>query len=239
MLHLAGDTREARLEQAKREVADFAAGGVDAIMVENYYGDATDMENVLEWLAIEPDMPLVGVNVLRDYRKAFEFCGRFPVSIVQIDSVAGHLAPEEDAAYAKDLALLRDLHDVLVFGGVRFKYQPIRSGRTMDEDLLLGMERCDAIVVTGTATGEETGREKIEAFREVIGDFPLIVGAGLTVENAAEQLELVDGAIVGSYFKDTYRDTGVVDRQHVVDLIQVVDGLREPLVADIDRKVEA
>lgn len=232
MLHLTGDTREARLEQAKREVHDLAAGGVDAIMVENYFGDAVDMEHVLEWLLGEPGLPLIGVNVLHDYRKAFSFCERYPVRIVQIDSVAGHLPPEEDAVYAADLAELRQRHDVLVFGGVRFKYQPVVSGRTVEEDLRLGMERCDAIVVTGTATGEETDLEKIVRFRHVLGDFPLIIGAGLTVENAAEQLALTDGAIVGSYFKDTYRDTGVVDRRHVEMLVRAVDALREPVPGD-------
>lgn len=232
MLHLTGDTRQARLDQAKREVHDLAAGGVDAIMVENYFGDAVDMERVLEWLLGEPGLPLIGVNVLHDYRKAFAFCERFPVRIVQIDSVAGHLAPEKDAAYADDLAALRQRHDVLVFGGVRFKYQPVASGRTVEEDLRLGMERSDAIVVTGTATGEETDVAKIAAFRHVLGEFPLIIGAGLTVENAAEQLALADGAIVGSYFKDTFRDTGVVERKHVEMLVRAVDALRDPLPAE-------
>jgi predicted TIM-barrel enzyme len=41
------------------------------------------------------------------------------------------------------------------------------------------MTRCDAIVVTGSATGTETEMDKIRKFREVIDDFPLIAGAVL------------------------------------------------------------
>lgn len=239
MLHLTGDSREERLEIAKREVAAFIAGGVDAIMVENYFGDAVDVENALEWLSTQPDAPLIGVNVLRDYRKSFELCSRFPVRVVQIDSVAGHLPPDEDAAYARDLAALREEYGVLVFGGVRFKYQPVLSGRSLEEDLRLGMERCDAIVVTGDATGQQTDEAKIAAFREIMGDFPLIIGAGITAENAASQLALAEGAIVGSYLKDTYQDTGVVDLDHVRKLVHAIDLIREDDVSAVEPEVKA
>ena len=36
----------------------------------------------------------------------------------------------------------------------------------------------------------------------VMGDFPLIVGAGVTSENVQEQLRICDAAIIGSYFKN-------------------------------------
>ena len=95
-----------------------------------------------------------------------------------------------------------DKVDIFLLGGVRFKYQPVASGRTLEEDLKIGMERCDAVVVTGAGTGISTELDKIKAFRAILGDFPLIVGAGMTAETAAEQLFYSDGAIVGSYFKE-------------------------------------
>ena len=45
------------------------------------------------------------------------------------------------------------------------------------------MTRCDAIVVTQDATGQETPMEKINEFRKIIGDFPLVIGAGMTADN--------------------------------------------------------
>lgn len=68
--------------------------------------------------------------------------------------------------------------------------------------------RVDAIVVTGAGTGIRTDLEKIRTFRSILGDFPLIVGAGITAETAREQLALSDGAIVGSDFKED----GVTER---------------------------
>ena len=60
----------------------------------------------------------------------------------------------------------------------------------------------------------------IQEFRNIIGDFPLIVGAGMTAENCVKQFAVADGGIVGSYFKDTYEVTGTVDVEHVKKLIE-------------------
>ena len=87
---------------------------------------------------------------------------------------------------------------------------------------MLGMQRCDAIVVTGDATGQETDENKIREFKAIIGDFPLIIGAGITLDNCQDQLALGAGAVVGSYFKDTYKDTGNVCAEHVSQLMKKV-----------------
>ena len=88
------------------------------------------------------------------------------------------------------------------------------------------MTRCDAIVVTQDATGQETSMEKINEFRKIIGDFPLVIGAGMTADNCAEQLSVGDAAIVGSYFKDTYKDTGDVDLSHIKSFMKAVSKIR-------------
>ena len=85
------------------------------------------------------------------------------------------------------------------------------------------MTRCDAIAVSQDETGQETSMNKIQEFRNIIGDFPLIVGAGMTAENCVKQFAVADGGIVGSYFKDTYIATGIVDEKHVQKLIAARD----------------
>lgn len=227
MLHLTGATATERLLTARRETAALVAGGVDGVIVENYFGNKDDVRAILEWLSEHPPGVAIGLNVLRDYRLAFDLAEEFPVDFIQIDSVAGHLAPAEDADYAAELAQRRAYTDAALFGGVRFKYQPVQSGRSEEEDLRIGMERCDAIVVTGDATGQPTGLDKIRRFRAVTGPgFPLLIGAGLTATSAAQQLSVADGAIVGSFFKDTRVDTGIVLGAHVTELMDVVRGVR-------------
>lgn len=227
MLHLTGASAEERLEIARKETETLIANGVDGVIVENYFGDKDDVRNVLEWLETRNPDVLVGLNVLHDHHMAFELAKQFRVDFIQMDSVAGHLPPEEDKDFADELSELRGQVSSVLFGGVRFKYQPVKSGRSEPEDLMIGKSRCDAIVVTSDATGQVTDLDKVRRFRATTGsDFPLLIGAGLTAGNAREQLLEADGAIVGSYFKDTRVDTGIVDGSHVAELIKVVESLR-------------
>ena len=228
MLHLTGSTASERLAIAAQEITTLVDHGVDGLIVENYFGDTDDVRRVLDHIAKRPPETLIGLNVLRDFRLAFQLAGQYPVDFIQVDSVAGHLAPAEDREFAAEFAELRTGLRAVLLGGVRFKYQPVRSGRSEEEDLMLGAERCDAIVVTSDATGQPTDIGKIKRFRSVLGDaVPLLIGAGLAPENAAEQLSLADGAIVGSTFKNTRVDRGLVLGAHVAELMAVVRGLRD------------
>lgn len=227
MLHLGGDTPEERLARALAETDRMIAGGVDAVVVENYFGKPDDARRVLEAFARKTPDTVIGLNLLRDFRLGFDLVKEFGVSFLQIDSICGHLPPDEDADYAAELAERRASVDALLFGGVRFKYQPVNSGRSEEVDLRLGMDRADALVVTGEATGVGTDNAKILRFRQVVGDaYPLIVGAGMTAATAADQMRIADGAIVGSYFKDSYKDTGIVDIVHVRELMREVEKVR-------------
>jgi len=59
-----------------------------------------------------------------------------------------------------------------------------------------------------------------------MGNFPLIVGAGVTASNVYGQLIVTDGAIVGSYFKPNGDTQLPVDRAKVRELMEIVRGLR-------------
>ena len=226
MIHLKGDTETEIFERAKREIEIYYENGVDAVIVENYFGNYYDMERVLEYLQNSNLDLIYRVNCLNVDAMGFELARRYGATFVQLDSVAGHLKVRDDPGFDEFIKMNRQSYDGYVLGGVRFKYQPYLSGRTLEEDLKIGMTRCDAIVVTQDATGQETSMEKINEFRSIIGDFPLVIGAGLTAENCKEQFSVGDAAIVGSYFKDTYKDTGDVDANHVKTLIDTLNDIR-------------
>ena len=187
MLHLNGSHPEHVHEGAKREIEQLCENDADAVLVEDYFGTPDDVERALDYLS-------------RNYS----------------DPVCGHLRPGSgmrghdrlhlyektcNGDFAEKLAELRVKYPVFLLGGVRFKYQPVRSGRGVEEDLKLGKERCDAVVVTGSGTGIHTDMEKIRQFRDTLGGFPLFVGAGMTAETCGAQLAIADGAIAGSWFK--------------------------------------
>lgn len=202
MLHLSGYGREKILENAKREIDIMYRNGVNAVLVENYFGDRVDVENALKLLQKDYPDKVYGVNMLGFPELAFDLARKYGAKFVQMDSVCGHLEPNYEKPFLKKLDAMRGDGDIFLLGGVRFKYQPYRSGRSLEEDLKLGMERCDAIVVTGEGTGIQTDLEKIKTYKAILNEFPLIVGAGMTAGTVAEQLAYADGGIVGSYFKE-------------------------------------
>lgn len=226
MLHLKGDSHQDILKRAKAEADLLISSGVDALIVEDYFGNEDDVVAVLEWLQQERPQYCYGVNVLDQLSKSYILAEKYGAKFMQIDSICGHLIPEDDVEYEQECMSLHNRGKVLIMGGVRFKYKEVLSGRSLEEDLKLGMQRCDAIVVTGEGTGMNTDIEKIREFRSVVGDFPLIVGAGLTAQTVKEQLSAGDGAIVGSCLKDTRKAEGDVSEKHTLEFMKEVSDLR-------------
>lgn len=226
MLHLKGDNRDDILSRAVREADIYAAGGVDAMIVEDYYGDSTDVERVLAVLARERPHYIIGVNVLDNFAKSYALAAQYGAKFMQVDSICGHLTRANESAYFAMIDSYRRGGSVAVIGGVRFKYQPYLSGRSLAHDLALGRQYCDAIAVTGSGTGIDTDMQKIHEFRAILGDFPLVIGAGMTVAQVADKLAVADAAIVGSTFKDTRKDSGEVSAAHVQEFMAAVDAIR-------------
>ncbi len=151
-----------------------------------------------------------------------ELARKYGAKFIQIDSVCGHPDADDEKAYVKQLQKNRKEYGVAVLGGVRFKYQPVRSGRSTEEDLILGKERCDAVVCTGTGTGIETPMAKVEQFKATLGVFPVVVGAGVTLDTARETLSKSDGMIVGSWFKYGHEAHNEVNEEFVKTFMEAL-----------------
>lgn len=226
MLHLKGNSDEDVFKRVQRELAIYVRNQVDAVIVEDYFGTYHHMEMALSYLKEQYPKMICGVNCLNVDAMGFELAMKYHTDFVQFDSVVGHVKPWDEEAIGAFFDLYRSRYQGKVLGGVRFKYQPVLSVNNVAEDLKIAMQRCDAICVTQDATGQETSMAKIEEFRNNIGSFPLIVGAGVTPDNMAKQFAIADGAIVGSYLKDTCHDDGEVDEEHVKKIIEQVRKIR-------------
>lgn len=228
MLHFKGDSRKDKLERCLREAEIYRENGVDAMIVEDYFGDSDDVRAGLEMLSQKGGFTL-GVNVLDNWELSWEYAKEYGARFIQVDSVAGHLTPEEDIPYGEMIDRYMKEGGMYVIGGVRFKYKPVCSGNDVETDLRIGMKRCHAIAVTGEGTGMDSPTQKIIDFRNIVGDFPLVVAAGMTADTVFEKLSLADAAIVGSTFKDTRKDTGDVCAAHVKEFMGKVFELRASL----------
>ena len=237
MLHLSGDSRPDRISRALREADIYEQEGVNGAIVENYHGDIKDVQRTLEALSKQDRKLVIGINVLpNEYQWSIPYAiGR--AKFVQLDAVAGtykfNSGSNEGFPAISDMPEYERFrqraidNNIAILGGVWPKYYyPIR-GSNLKRDIKEGMERCDAIVVTGEGTGIETPLEKVQQFKCYTKLFPLIIGAGLTVDNLEGQLNLAYGAIVGSFFKPNKNTHNEIDPKKVRDFMQAVTKLRE------------
>jgi hypothetical protein len=225
MLHLKGNDDADVFDRFKKELQIYIDCGIDAVLVETYFGKYHNMCETLEYL--NQTKPIIyGVNCLNVDHMGFYLAKKYEAAFVQIDSVVGHVKPRDEESLQAFFDVERADYDGYLLGGVRFKYQPVLSERTLAEDLEIAKTRCDVICVTQDRTGQETSMEKISEFRNILKDFPLLVAAGVNDGNIRESLKVTDGAIIGSFFKDTYKDDGDVCAEHVERIMKIVSELR-------------
>ncbi len=220
MIHLAGNGRAEKVKRALEELAIYGEEEVDGAIIEDYHGSVDDVQEVLKQSQGRFDGVVRGVNVLRNPCLGFKFAQDYGAKFVQFDSV--HMSGLDLDVYN---SMRIKFPNIVVLGGVGFKY--IRpTGNSLELDLEEGKSRCEAIVTTGSGTGVETPIDKLKQYKELLEEFPLIVGAGVDLENVYDQLKIVDGVIIGSYFKlggDTHRP---IERQRVRDLMNLVGVVR-------------
>lgn len=224
MIHLAGDNP---VRRALDEIALFEEEGLSGSIIENYHGSVDDVIETLKETAKLNLKISFGVNILpNEFQRAFHLANCYGADFIQLDHVAGTYTNGKKFDSGFYDACRKKYPEISVFGGVWPKYYTPVAGSNLEMDLRTGMEQADAIVVTGAGTGKETPLEKITRFRSSIGNHPLIIGAGLTLENAHQQLSLADGAIVGTALKVGNETSNPVDRFKVRDLMAVVKEVR-------------
>ena len=60
----------------------------------------------------------------------------------------------------------------------------------------------DALIVTGTGTGQPTSLEDVRRVKNAVPDRPIVVGSGVTAETVKATLEVADAVIVGTAVKE-------------------------------------
>lgn len=224
MIHLAGQNP---VKRALEELALFEEEGVDGAIIENYHGSVEDVIATLQETQKRKPKVVIGVNVLpNEFYHSVPLAKRYGADFVQLDQVAGTYRSGQ-LDFERYRQVKQQHPEIIVLGGVWPKYYHPIKGSDLETDLRIGMQRAEAIVVTGAGTGKETPFDKIKKFREIIGEHPLVIGAGLTPKNAYEQLCISNGAIVGTSLKVDDNTYNPMDRQRVRDFMSVVNEARK------------
>lgn len=234
MIHLAGKDP---VKRALDELKMFEDEGLSGAIVENYHAEEEYVIKTLEAAAKKSLEIIIGVNVLpNDFWVSIPIAARYGAKFIQLDYVSGKYV-EMNGKASSNVSQVKQLDhtrykdyrnnhpEILVLGGVHPKYYTPVPYSSLEDDLRIGKERAEAIVVTGEGTGMETPIKKIREFRKILQDCPLIVGAGLNLENAEEQLTIADGAIVGSSLKIDNKTENPLHLGRIRTLMNIVESI--------------
>ncbi len=212
----AGDVDRVAAEAAEAAEA-LAAGGVTAIMVENFhdapfYKDHLPPETIAGLtrcaLAVRraaPALPL-GINALRnDGPAALGVAVAVGARFIRVNVLCGAMVTDQGLIEGCAAALVRKRRalgaDVAILADVGVKHaQPLGGfdlAQSARDTALRG--RADALIVSGSGTGAPTPRARIDAVRAAVPGVPVLVGSGATVE--AVDPAAADGFIVGTALK--------------------------------------
>lgn len=207
------------LEAALRDARALAGGGCDALIVENF-GDApfhreavppetvAAMARALALLrAAYPRLPL-GVNVLRnDARSALGLCAALELDFLRVNVHAGAAVTDQGLVEGAAAQTLRERarlgSSAALWADAQVKHATGLSRESLGECVsdLLERSLADAVIVSGRATGSPPGAERVAEAAAAAGRAPVLIGSGLTLENAPELLAHARGAIVGTALK--------------------------------------
>jgi membrane complex biogenesis BtpA family protein len=228
--------------RAEQEAAALATGGVDGIIVENFFdapfpknrvdvATACAMTAVIKRVRAICDLP-IGVNVLRnDGFAALAIATACDAQFIRINILTGAMVTDQGLiegeahelhAYRRKMAKHKQIK---IFADVLVKHaNPI--GQDTDIRLVAKdtVERglADAIIISGTGTGSPPTLEDLRAVKEAVPETPIFIGSGTTNENAVSLMAIANGVIVASSLKRQGVLQNPVDVERVRNLVKIL-----------------
>lgn len=217
------------VERAVKESRILEELGYGGIIVENF-GDAPFLKRVRDPLTLAAFTVVarevvksvridVGINLLRNSGlEAYSIALATGAKFIRVNSLIETLLTDSGVV-GPEAPRLRNVRfnypgvkifaDIVCKHGSSLSYLAyreqslVKGGTEPLEDLVadaVERGRADALVVTGTRTGEEPDVEFLSKVKSV-SPVPVLVGSGATPENLEALLRRADGVIVGSYIK--------------------------------------
>ena len=228
-------------DQACADLLALQEGGVDAVMFSNEFSlpylkkvepiTVASMAAVIGELKREIHIPY-GVNVLWD-----------PAASIDLAMATGAQFVREifTGVYASDFGLwntnvgevIRHQHAIGA-QGVRLLFNIVpESAVYLGERQIAEIaystvfnNRPDALCVSGLTAGGETSTQTLKLVKEAVPDTPVFANTGVRLDNVAEQLEIADGAVIGTAFKRDGHTWNSIDPGRVRALMDKVKELR-------------
>ncbi len=242
-----GNKVELILEHALRDAEALKEGGVDGVQVENIGdkpfmkpGQITDETTAIVAIVAREVRKATGLptgvfilaNGIEESISAAAASGAkwiranmYNLAYIADEGLVESAAPKAERRKTNLRADVKIFADVLVKHGSHFLTQDLPleyKVRRLEET------GAEAIIVSGERTGAETPAERVKQVKQTATK-PVLIGSGLTPENATTLLKTADGAIVGTYLKKEGKLQNPIDPERVKRLVNVVKRLRKVL----------
>ena len=213
-----GGSLKAVIDRAEQEATALASGGVDGIIVENFF-DAPFTKNQVDPAVVSAMTVVVqriqnlvtlpmGINVLRnDAKSAMAIATCVKAQFIRVNVLTGVMATDQGLIEGEAHQLLRYRRelgsDVKIFADVLVKHARPLSSVNLTTAVQDTIERglADAVILSGWATGNPPNLEDLELASSAANRTPVFIGSGASWENIATLMQAVDGVIVSSSLK--------------------------------------
>jgi membrane complex biogenesis BtpA family protein len=230
--------------EACREARLYREAGIDALVIENmhdvpYLRGRVGPEIVAAMAVIgravrEESRLAVGLQILAGANlEAMGVAAAAGLDFIRVEGYAFAHVADEGIIEASAGELLRyrkaiGAEGVRVWADVKKKHSS--HAITSDISLAATVEavefmRGDAVIITGTATGDPPRLSEI-AEAKTVSRLPVLLGSGVTPENLTDFYFAADGFIIGSSFKIDGRWSNAVDPARVDRVVKLVGELR-------------
>ncbi|WP_416666131.1 photosystem I biogenesis protein BtpA [Egbenema bharatensis] len=213
-----GGSLKAVIDRAEREATALASGGVNGIIVENFFDapfpkDCVDpavvsaMSIVVQRLQNLVTLP-IGINVLRnDAQSAMAIATCAQAQFIRVNVLTGVMATDQGLIEGQAHQLLRYRRelgsDVKILADVLVKHaRPLGSPNlttAVQETIDRGL--ADGVILSGWATGSPPSLEDLELASAAANGTPVFIGSGANWENIPQLIQAADGVIVSSSLK--------------------------------------
>lgn len=213
-----GGNLKAVIDRAEQEAMALASGGVNGIIVENFFDapfakDQVDpsvvsaMSLIVERLIQMVPLP-IGINVLRnDAHSALAIASCTQAQFIRVNVLTGVMATDQGLIEGRAHELLRYRRelgsDVKILADVLVKHARPLSSPNLTVAVQDTIERglADAIILSGWATGSPPTLEDLELAKAAANGTPVFIGSGADWENISTLMPAVDGVIACSSLK--------------------------------------
>lgn len=232
-----GGSLRAVIERAEQEATALAAGGVDGIIVENFFDapfakDCVDPAVVSAMtLIVDRIMNLVvlpvGINLLRnDAKSAIAIASCVNAQFIRVNVLTGVMATDQGLIEGQAHQLLRYRRelgtDIGIFADVLVKHARPLGMPNLTNAVQDTIERglADAVILSGWATGSPPSFEDLELACAAANGTPVFIGSGASWENIGKLMKVADGAIVASSLKRKGKITEPIDPIRVAQFVE-------------------